>query len=150
MDEWDPGGRLQPHFWRMWGQKPSNTTRSHCLCLPQLLGRRGCCSISLPSPGSCKTSHCDTPRFGGPAATHASRAAFEPRGCPLGCQPKPETQRFARGLLPVVHFLSIDDGLRNVFPSFNLTCYKLKKKKPFCGGGGRSGFFSASKSTVKT
>lgn len=148
MAEWDPGGCLQPQFWRTWGQKPSTTTCSRCL--PQLLGRRGCCSISLPSPGSCKTSHCDTPRFGGPAATFASRAAFEPRGCPLGRQPKPETQRLAPGLLPVVHFLSIYDGLRNVFPSFNLTCYKLKKKKPFCGGGGRSGFFSAGKSTVKT
>lgn len=90
----------------------------------------------FPARARVKTSHCDTPRFGGPAATFASRAAFEPRGCPLGCQPKPETQRLAWGLLPVVHFLSIDDGLRNVFPSFNLTCYKLKKKSPSVGEEG--------------
>lgn len=130
VDEWVLGGclqpPLQPQVWRTRGEQASTASRSRCLCLPRLLGRRGRCSISLPSPGSCKTSHCDTPRFGGPAGTLASRAAFEPRGCPLRCQPKPKTQRLARGLLTVVHFPSIYNGLRNAFPRFNLTCYKLK------------------------
>lgn len=109
---------------------------------------RSRCSVSLPTWSSRRTSHCDSRSFRRPYS-HPScpKQPSKPPAARRGVSRDRNPSDFARGLPTVVHFMSIYNGLCNMFPSFNLTCYKLK---PFCVGGGRSSSFSANKSTVKT
>lgn len=127
---------------------PSGHFNAFCsphLHLPHLLEKM---LLHLPTRGAHVRPRTVTPAcFRGRTRTPCVPNCLRPPQLPPRCQPRSKPQRLAWGLPPLVHFMSIYNGLCNMLPSFNLTCYKLK---PFCVGGGRSSSFSVNKSTVKT